>query len=200
MKTQCFTGNGFVLVSEALEAGECEAVANRVGLADAPSGGTRGLLSQDGCVALAKKLRTHPTIALLVLPDFIAVQCTYFEKSASRNWLVPIHQDLSIPVAEHVDSSDLHGWSEKEDVLFVQAPIATLEQLIIVRLHLDPCRLTDGPLRVVPGSHVRGRITPEAALIEKRSSGEVTCVADPGDVLAMSPLLLHTAFGGLHRY
>jgi hypothetical protein len=27
----------------------------------------------------------------------------YFEKSSSRNWLVSVHQDLSIPVAERVE-------------------------------------------------------------------------------------------------
>jgi hypothetical protein len=123
----------------------------------------------------------------------VAVQCTYFEKSASRNWLVPIHQDLSIPVARRVDEPSLRGWSEKEGALFVQAPAELLAQLVAVRLHLDACGADDGPVRVLPGSHRLGLIDPQAAVLMRSTGAEVTCEAEPGDALVMRPLLLHAS-------
>lgn len=123
----------------------------------------------------------------------MAVQCTYFEKSAGQNWLVAMHQDLSIPVAERVSGSGLQGWSEKEGELFVQPPTAVLERLVAVRLHLDECSPTDGPLRVVPGSHTSGRLGPDAASRRRDLHGEVVCTARRGDVLVMRPLLLHAS-------
>jgi len=49
----------------------------------------------------------------------------------------------------------LRAWSEKEGVLFVQAPVDFLAQLIAVRAHLDACTAQDGPLRTVPGTSRR---------------------------------------------
>jgi ectoine hydroxylase-related dioxygenase (phytanoyl-CoA dioxygenase family) len=123
----------------------------------------------------------------------VAVQCTYFEKSSARNWLVPLHQDLSIPVAERVDECGWSGWSEKEGVVFVQAPVEVLEQLVAVRLHLDRCGSSDGPLRVVPGSHSHGVLAPAATVAVRDAVGECLCEAEVGTALVMRPLLLHAS-------
>jgi ectoine hydroxylase-related dioxygenase (phytanoyl-CoA dioxygenase family) len=123
----------------------------------------------------------------------VAVQCTFFEKSAAINWLVPVHQDLGIPVAERVDHPALRAWSEKEGSLFVQPPADFLAQLIAVRLHLDPCTAQDGPLRVIPGTHRCGRIADEEAIALRSRGLEVTLCAAKGDALAMRPLLLHAS-------
>src|SRR5690242_2154679 len=149
--------DGFTHVPRVLPRHECETIAASAVPSPGPSGGTRCLLLQDWCKSLVNRLRNQPALSQLVPVEFAAVQCTYFEKSASRNWLVPLHQDLSIPVATRVEHSSLRGWSEKEGSLFVQAPVELLEQLVAVRLHLDACGLQDGPLRVVPGTHLQGR-------------------------------------------
>src|SRR4051794_8524949 len=112
MLEESFARDGFVIVPEVLSAGECAALAAAVLPAAAPSGGTRCLLSQPWCAALAQRLRGHPALSRLVPAERVAVQCTYFEKSAGRNWLVPWHQDLSLPVAERVDDPALRGWTE----------------------------------------------------------------------------------------
>jgi len=106
---------------------------------------------------------------------------------------VSVHQDLSIPVAERVDAEGLRGWSEKEGSLQVQPPVEVLEQLVAVRLHIDPCNEDDGPLRVVPASHLQGIVSPESAVRERDAKGEVFCTAQPGDALVMRPLLLHAS-------
>lgn len=186
-----FADNGVALVPNVLEARECEALNKRMSRRATPSGGTRKLLSESWCATLAQRIRQNPAIRTVLPGDAVAVQCTYFEKSRSRNWLVPFHQDLSIPVADRVQDPDLHGWSVKEGTLFVHAPMTTLEQLVAVRLHLDDCSTLDGPLRVVPGSHIRGPFDPGAALARQKS--EVVCTATRGDAFVMRPLILHAS-------
>ena len=188
-----FAAHGFALVPDVLASVECEAIAAHVVAATGSSPGTRCLLSFDWCRALAVWLREHPSLSPLLPPDSVAVQCTSFEKSSARNWLVPVHQDLSIPVAARVDHESLGGWSRKEGSLYVHAPVAVLEQLVAVRLHIDACGLDDGPLRLVPGSHVRGQIEPEAAALARRAGTEVVCAAERGSALVMRPLLLHSS-------
>lgn len=192
MSTESFPTSGFALIPDILPAAECEAIAARI-QPGAASGGTRCLLALAWCAALARHLRLHPALSGLIPAGHVAVQCTYFEKSASRNWLVPLHQDLSIPVARRVDVPGLRGWSQKEGALFVQAPAGLLAQLVAVRVHLDACGADDGPLRVLPGSHRLGLVAPEAAVLARNAAAEVTCDAAPGDALVMRPLLLHAS-------
>ena len=192
MNPASFAADGFALVPDVLYAAECESIALRL-QSSAVLGGARSLLSHAWCAALASRLRLHPALRGLIPAGHVAVQCTCFEKSPLLNWLVPIHQDLSIPVARRIDELSLGGWSEKEGSLFVQAPVELLVQLVAVRLHLDACGSTDGPLRVVPGSHLLGRMAPEAAVQARSASAEVTCEAGPGTALVMRPLLLHAS-------
>lgn len=60
-------------------------------------------------------------------------------------------------------------------------------------LHIDECRLPDGPLRVVPMSHKNGRLSNHAALEMRDQIGEVICPVEKGGALVMSPLLLHAS-------
>lgn len=192
MWVESFARNGFVSVPGVLSALAGDAVPLHDTGAGA-SGGTRCLLSADWCAALAGRLREHCDLGRLVPPGHVAVQCTYFEKSSARNWLVPLHQDLSIPVAERVEGAGLSGWSDKEGAVFVQAPVAVLEQLVAVRLHLDRCASSDGPLRVVPGSHTLRVLAPDAATATRDALGECVCEAEAGTALVMRPLLLHAS-------
>ena len=183
---------GFALLPEILDADECSAI-EPAPLPEGCVGGSRCLLPLAWCASLARRLQAHPAIRPLMPASHVAVQCTYFEKSAARNWLVGLHQDLSIPVARRVDAPELKGWSEKQGELHVQPSRAVLETLIALRLHIDPCGDADGPLRFVPGSHRRGIFDPATALAERASSGEVVCSATRGSVLAMRPLTLHAS-------
>ncbi|UOD29455.1 phytanoyl-CoA dioxygenase family protein [Massilia violaceinigra] len=192
MKAQ-FAQLGYALVPGVLPPAECARLAGLVQPAGAASGGTRCLLAEPWCAALAARLRANPALATLIEPDAVAVQCTYFEKSAGRNWLVPLHQDLSIPVAARVDAPALRGWSLKEGTLFVQAPPALLEQLVAVRVHLDACGVDDGALLVVPGSHRAGVLAQPDAAAARDATPPLACLAGIGGALVMRPLLLHAS-------
>ncbi|WP_343632386.1 phytanoyl-CoA dioxygenase family protein [Roseateles sp.] len=187
-----FDARGFITIPGLLPAAGLASLAP-VLLCDGAVGGSRCLLARAEIAALAVQLAAHPEVRALVSAEHVAVQCTYFEKSTDRNWLVPIHQDLSIPVARRVESERLRGWSEKEGSIFVQPPVEVLEQLLAVRLHLDDCGEDDGPLRLVAGSHRLGIVGPERAIAERGARGETTCAARAGDALVMRPLALHAS-------
>jgi ectoine hydroxylase-related dioxygenase (phytanoyl-CoA dioxygenase family) len=195
MLTTSFQRDGFAVLPDILNADECDALSAHVHVAriGSDSPGTRRLLDDDWCRELASRLRRHPGIAAVIPDDFVAAQCTYFEKSREQNWLVPVHQDLSIPVKERVEHAELRGWSEKESSLFVQPPAEVLAQLVAVRVHLDRCGEEDGPLQFVPATHLLGRI-PSAQASDLKSAGPlVTCTLEPGGVLMMRPLALHAS-------
>jgi ectoine hydroxylase-related dioxygenase (phytanoyl-CoA dioxygenase family) len=185
--------DGFESIPQVLDSEECEHLIDCLAGFEGQSAGTRSLLRYDWCKTLVSRLRQHPRIVGIIPADYRAVQCTYFEKSTSRNWLVPIHQDLSIPVASRVPHADLRGWSEKEGELFVQPPESLLEQLLAIRVHLDACSKDDGPLQFVPRTHLLGRLSAQAARELRQSGPVVTCVHEQGDALALRPLTLHTS-------
>jgi hypothetical protein len=160
---------------------------------DAGSAGSRNLLACDWCAALVAPIRDRLHVLGLLPADSVAVQCTLFRKAPDCNWNVPYHQDLSIPVDRQVEHPALSGWSVKEDGHYVQPPATLLDALLAVRLHLDACGEDEGALRVVPGSHRLGRLSPERIAMMDKRKDEVVCVADVGDLLLMRPLLLHAS-------
>ena len=183
--------DGVAFVRGALPPEACDRIARHVD-AGPPGAGTRCLLAAPWCADLAAQLMRHPRVREALPAKAVAVQCTLFEKSAARNWLVPIHQDLSIPVAHRVDHPALTGWSLKEGGLFVQPPDDVLAQLLAVRVHVDACGEDAGPLKVVPGSHRHGRVPPDVAALAGRRSA-VAVPARRGDALLMRPLVLHAS-------
>nr|WP_315483753.1 phytanoyl-CoA dioxygenase family protein [uncultured Undibacterium sp.] len=158
-----------------------------------PRAGDRHLLNHAWCSQLVQVIGQH-TLLRDVLPDsYCAVQCSLFEKSAANNWLVALHQDLSIPVADKVEHPALTAWSNKDGCWFVQAPVKVLEQLVAVRLHVDVCTEIDGALKLIAGSHQYGKVDPTQANALRTSSGERLCAVERGAALVMRPLVLHAS-------
>lgn len=133
-------------------------------------------------------------IVIEVLGDNVRpVRGILFDKTPAANWKVPWHQDATIAVAEKREVEGFGPWSVKAGVLHVQPPASVLENMLSVRIHLDPCGTENGALKVFPGSHRFGRL-PEseiALLLSGRSSA--VCEASAGDALLMRPLLLHAS-------
>jgi hypothetical protein len=191
--SEAFERDGFLILDPLLSPEQTSAAEAALEALSLGSAGTRNLLDQSWCRGLADWLKEQSSLAALMPPRPVAVQCTLFEKSSERNWLVPLHQDLSIPVRERVDDPRLSGWSEKEGVLYVQAPDEVLEQLVAVRIHIDECGPEHGPLRVIPGSHRDGRVGEKEILAIRQERGECECVVGRGGALIMRPLLVHAS-------
>lgn len=188
-----FEIDGFAVLPRVANQSECDALSRAIHMLESCGAGTRRLLEQRWCQVAAQSLRSNGTVRQLIGEDAVAVQCTYFEKSAEQNWLAALHQDLSIPVRERIHDEGCTGWSKKEGVIFVQPPIVALEKLVAVRVHLDDSLTSNGPLRVVPGSHRYGRLAPEHAQALRLDSGEHECLVPTGDALVMRPLILHAS-------
>jgi len=193
MNIHRFEDDGFAIVADVLDETACASISASLGQAISECTGARSMLEIPWCQALARTIRLHPLIGAALPEHAVAVQCTYFEKSRDQNWLVPIHQDLSIPVREKIDHPALSGWSEKDGAIFVQPPETVLQELVAVRLHIDECGSDDGPLKVVPGSHKAGRLGALAALNARDNLGEAMCTVGKGGVLILRPLLLHAS-------
>jgi len=86
----------------------------------------------------------------------------------------------------------VHGLVTKVREHF-RAPVSVLESLVAVRLHIDDCDERNGTLRVVPGSHLLGRLKPELAQEVRRDLGERSVPVPRGGLMAMKPLLLHAS-------
>ena len=84
-------------------------------------------------------------------------------------------------------------WSEKGGVPHVQPPAELLERMLAVRVHLDDCGAENGPVRVIPGSHRAGRLSPAAVDAWRAGAEPVDCLAERGAILAFRPLILHAS-------
>ncbi|MEM1083181.1 MAG: phytanoyl-CoA dioxygenase family protein [Verrucomicrobiota bacterium] len=130
---------------------------------------------------------------LSLLPsDFQPVRSILFDKNHKENWPVAWHQDLTISVRRRHHVDGYGPWSVKEGVAHVQPPIEVLERLSTLRIHIDDTSASNGALKVVPNTHALGRLNATQIQVEV-ASGSTTCICGPGDVLQMSPLILHSS-------
>jgi hypothetical protein len=141
---------------------------------------------------LARDERTRRFVTPLLGHGAFAVRAVFFDKVPGANWSLFWHQDNVIAVRERLDLPGFTGWSNKAGVWQVQPPVAILSRMVAVRVHLDDCGKTNGPLRVLPGSHCHGWLDDELAVWKARVP-EVVCVVRAGGVVAMCPLTVHAS-------
>ena len=148
-------------------------------------------------VPRVRELAAMPSVRALVEPVlgpacFVA-RAILFDKTPDANWKVAWHQDLTIAVRERLDAPGFGPWSEKAGIPHVQPPADVLRRMLTVRVHLDPCGPDNGPVRVLPGSHAHGRLSPDD-IGRLRAEGEpVPCTCARGGALVMRPALLHAS-------
>jgi ectoine hydroxylase-related dioxygenase (phytanoyl-CoA dioxygenase family) len=63
--------------------------------------------------------------------------------------------------------------------------------MLAVRVQLDDCTASNGPLQVLSGSHRFGKLGPQAIDERGRLAAAANCVGDRGSIVAFKPLLLH---------
>jgi ectoine hydroxylase-related dioxygenase (phytanoyl-CoA dioxygenase family) len=150
-------------------------------------------------------LRLDPVATIAVDPLLADIACgilgersfpfraTLFEKSAISNWLVVWHQDTALPLRERVEVPGWGPWSVKEKIDYAHAPAGTLSQVLALRIHLDDSSADNGPLRVLPGTHVLGVLSDDETHALASRITPVDCTAAKGGVVAMRPLLVHSS-------
>jgi hypothetical protein len=126
-----------------------------------------------------------------VLPGYHAVRALAFNKSASSNWGVSWHQDRTVPFAARHDVAGFGNWTCKAGVWHCEPPLALLNQMVFVRVHLDPSGADSGPMEIAPGSHHRGILPSADAETAANAYPTEVCLAERGDVLILHMLILH---------
>lgn len=118
------------------------------------------------------------------------ISVVLFDKTPGANWILPGHQDLVMPVDQFVEEAGFSGWKCKFGVTYVEPPVDVLTRLVALRIHLDDCPQTNGALELIPASHLEGRLN-DGQLRAMEPNRFTVCSAAAGDVLLMSPLIVH---------
>lgn len=202
-----FERDGFQSIKTALEPRECDLLAaeltplfeQHLKAAKNRIGGLRNLLHTKTCVTkVAKSAKLLQLLENAAKSSVFPVRAIFFDKNPEANWLVPWHQDLAIAVAGRVETPGFTGWSIKDGTQHVHPPREILERMVTLRLHLDDCHAGNGALKVIPESHLHGKLGAEDILAWTTRSEPVVCELSKGDALLMRPLLLHASSPAEH--
>ena len=191
LKNGSFPQAGYEIMDTSISATDRAAL--RESVFHAGEAGTRCLLDVPLVQRAAMTLKADLIASGRLTTKAEAIQTIAFDKTDGANWKVAWHQDLMFPFARPVRSPAYTLECVKEGVDYARPPRKVLEKLLAVRLHLDDCDETNGPLRVSPGSHLKGIIPAAEVASHVASQGEVTCLAREGQALLMRPLLLHAS-------
>jgi ectoine hydroxylase-related dioxygenase (phytanoyl-CoA dioxygenase family) len=193
---------GFSIVPDLLNSDEIDSLFAALSAVEASD----AVRKRGGVYAIRNLLEVVPAVARLATSDKLAtlvrsalgkdafpVRGTRFDKTPEANWLVPWHQDLTICVKQRIDAAGFGPWTIKAGVNHVQPPIAVLDAMLAVRIHLDDCDERNGALCILPTTHQSGRFTAEQVDFAQRGSSPVTCSVRRGGAVLMKPLALHAS-------
>jgi Phytanoyl-CoA dioxygenase (PhyH) len=195
--------DGFCTVGSVLEMRVIDRIRDEVaGLSD-----FEGVSARRGAIFGARNLLTrlpslkafveNPSLLLsvkrLIGDRARPVRCLFFDKNVSANWTVAWHQDLTIAVRRKLPVDGFASWTIKAGIPHVQPPVSVLEKMVAIRLHLDLTDESNGALRVIPGSHRSGRLSPSQIDQLTATKPARVCRVDVGGTLVMKPLLLHSS-------
>ena len=155
--------------------------------------GARHVLDCAPITAIARDVRLLVIASQWLRGPAVPFKATIFDKNPEANWLVAWHQDTALPLAEYGVRPGWGPWSNKSGVTYAHAPASALERVIALRLHLDDSTADNGPLRVLPGTHRFGVLTDAEVHQHAQLITPVECRAAAGDVIAMSPLIIHAS-------
>jgi ectoine hydroxylase-related dioxygenase (phytanoyl-CoA dioxygenase family) len=181
--------NGFAIIPSCLDEFIVEMLSTEFDNARPPE---RNLLSLPSIQKLATSSPVRGIMEMLLGTHCFAVRGIFFNKTRSSNWKVVWHQDLTIAVRKRMDVEGFGPWTRKAGIWHVQPPSEILSGMLAIRLHLDESGIDNGPLRVIAGSHCKGRLSAEQ-IANWNKENSVTCAVPKGGALLMRPLLLHAS-------
>ncbi|MFL5243136.1 MAG: SgcJ/EcaC family oxidoreductase [Gemmataceae bacterium] len=162
--------DGFAVIGEVFQPSEIEPIQTE--LSRALSSPKAAVIQREGIVVGARNLlqvwpgladigRSQPLLALLteVLGLQVGlVRALYFDKPPAQTWCLPWHKDLTIAVRDNRrPTSAFRNPTVKAGLPHVEAPRALLESMLTARIHLDDITDANGPMTVIPGSHLTGK-------------------------------------------
>lgn len=186
---------GYAIVPNVITVGEADDVLADLNGAELnrSRAGARHILNQPSVQCIANDERVLRLAKEVLGQAAFPFRATLFDKSTNSNWLVVWHQDTALPLCEKRDTSGWGPWSVKEGVTYAHAPANALEQILALRIHLDDSTESNGPLRILPGTHMRGVMTDNQLQELDSQIDETECVVNKGGVVAMRPLVAHAS-------
>jgi ectoine hydroxylase-related dioxygenase (phytanoyl-CoA dioxygenase family) len=141
-------------------------------------------------LAVAQDPALGATVGRVLGKRFGLVRSIFFDKPPGRTWSLPWHRDLTIAVRESKGADgEFRRPTVKAGIPHVEAPAWLLRAMLTARVALDDVGDDNGPLRVIPGSHVDDPdhlpsgpdLATRAQAVHMRA----------GDALFIRPLVLH---------
>ncbi len=186
-------GQGFALADLLISDGQCEHIASSIPGVSGGRAGVRNLLHHPTVVRLLTHERLGELLWKVIGRELVAVNATLFDKTPDANWRVQWHQDRVLAVKERLDVPGYGPWNVRCGSIRVGAPSSVLAQMLAIRIYLDECGPENGPLRVIAGSHLLGKVT-DARLAEiVATTAAVELYAPRGGIVLMRPLLIHAS-------
>lgn len=199
LKIDDFKKQGFAIVEDVYSHEEIDTIASTI---TKSSSDDENVLSSNDLFAIRRFLSVVPKIKEVLFTDglkkllksvasedYFLTKAIYFDKPKVSNWFVSYHQDLSISVKNKAEVQGYNRWTKKGKQIGVIPPTEILENIITLRIHLDKTDETNGALKVLPKSHLKGIVRKENLNYEQ----EVICNVKRGGVMLMKPLLMHAS-------
>jgi hypothetical protein len=125
--------------------------------------------------------------------DARPVRAILFDKTSARNWALGWHQDRTIVVRQRIGADGFGPWTVKSGLIQVEPPFDILERMVTLRVHLDQVDAKNAPLRIVPGSHLLGRVHEAEVQRVVATFSERLCLAERGDVWLYATTIVHAS-------
>jgi len=186
---------GYAIIPDILSESETGSLAEELSGADIPRSraGIRHVMRTQAVSRVANREDILEAVKTILGKDAVPFRATLFDKSPESNWLVMWHQDTALPLLEKKESDGWGPWSVKDGVIYAHAPAEALEKVLAVRMHLDDSNLSNGPLRVLPGTHNAGVLTDDQIHKLAENVNSIDCPTPRGGLILMKPLIVHAS-------
>lgn len=187
--------SGYFIENSVFSGAECDSALNAVAVSNASRSraGVRNLMSVTEIAELANDSRLIDLAKRHSGKLLRPYKATLFEKTGKANWLVAWHQDTALPLVKFENHNEWGPWSRKAGIEYAHAPSWALSNVVALRIHLDVSDSSNGPLRVLEGSHKFGVLSDSQIEEMARTHQQKVCMSAKGGVIAMSPLLVHAS-------
>jgi ectoine hydroxylase-related dioxygenase (phytanoyl-CoA dioxygenase family) len=195
MISEALAGDGFAIVPEVLPSDKILHALDSFleHTSERSRAGVRHALSHAAVANLAHDPRLLQFAESILGRGAFPFRATFFDKSPGSNWLVVWHQDTALPMSSRRETPGWGPWSVKRGITYAHAPASALSQVMALRMHLDDSTSTNGPLRVLPGTHSLG-VLDDAKIHELAATiPAIDCLVPAGGLLVMRPLIIHAS-------
>ena len=192
---QIVEDRGFAVIPPVFEEDRVVLLAENLAMANLrrSRAGVRHALGITAVASLANDPRILELARCILGASAYPFRATVFEKTTDANWLVVWHQDTALPLRRREETPGWGPWSVKEGVTYAHAPASALSQVLALRVHLDDSTSRNGPLRVLPATHMLGVLSDDTIHQLAQDIVPVECRVPRGGIVAMKPLLVHAS-------